>query len=98
MRFLPLTGRKFFETNLSHSKKHPTVSAKRGGVLADRAGLLAWAGVWEWNVPRCTSVRWVEELVDGIQRVGYGRAKVSAEEFRDTIQDCIQVHGWEYTR
>lgn len=54
-------------------------------MLGQRAGLLAWAGVWEWNVPSAFCVGWVEELVDGIQCVAYGRAKVSAEEFRDTI-------------
>ena len=85
MRFLPLTGRKFFETNLSHSKKHPTVSARSGEVLAERAGLLAWAGVWEWNVPSAFCVCWVEERIDGIECVAYGRAKVGAQEFRDTI-------------
>lgn len=53
--------------------------------FSERAGLLAWAGVWEWNVPSAFCVCWVEELVDGIQCVAYGRAKVSAEEFRDTI-------------
>lgn len=85
MRFLPLTGRKFFETNLSHSKSTPP--SPRGVVrcFSERADLLAWAGVWEWNVPSAFCVCWVEELVDGIQCVAYGRAKVSAEEFRDTI-------------
>lgn len=53
--------------------------------FSERAGLLAWAGVWEWNVPSAFCVCWVEERVDGIECVAYGRAKVGAEEFRDTI-------------